>query len=174
MHKNGDFEVEENAKDYIAMHVYPNNEKGSKILAASGSLIRSTYSPEQSVMLYLEIKATEYFNLNKVLNLVLDQLDRKQDLFYQVRVFSSHPFEMNRIGKQFKMMEKVAITDCVGGGTPSSHLFYKNPQFLLYVDKSKFTNIAMAHQQFDVLLTFTAKNPEQAVKIFLCHASIGN
>jgi len=72
MHKNGDYEVEENAKDYIAMHVYPNNEKGTKILTAAGSLIRSTYSPEQSVMLYLEIKATEYFNLNKVLNLVLD------------------------------------------------------------------------------------------------------
>jgi len=76
MHKNGDFEIEENAKDYIAMHVYPNNEKGSKILTASNSLIRSHYSSEQSVMLYLEIKAAEYFNLNKVLNLVLDQLDR--------------------------------------------------------------------------------------------------
>ena len=46
MHKNGDYEVEENAKDYIAMHVYPNNEKGAKILTAAGSLIRSTYSPE--------------------------------------------------------------------------------------------------------------------------------
>jgi len=33
-------------------------------------------------MLYLELKSAEYFNLNKVLNLVLDQLDRQQDLFY--------------------------------------------------------------------------------------------
>jgi hypothetical protein len=46
MHKNGDFEVEENAKDYIAMHVYPNNEKGTKILTPTGCLIKSTYSPE--------------------------------------------------------------------------------------------------------------------------------
>ncbi len=103
MHKNGDFEIEENAKDYIAMHVYPSNEKGTKILTASNSLVRSHYSSEQSVMLYLEIKAAEYFNLNKVLNLVLDQLDRKQDLYYQVRVFSSYPFEMNLVGKQFKL-----------------------------------------------------------------------
>lgn len=99
VHKNDDFEPEENAKDYIAMHVYPNNEKGSKTLTASNSLLRSPYSSEQSVMLYLEIKAAEYFNLNKVLNLVLDQLERQQDLYYQVRVFSAYPFEMGRIGK---------------------------------------------------------------------------
>ena len=50
-------------------------------------------------MLYLKLKADEYFNINKVLNLVLDQMERRHDLFYQVRVFSSYPFEMNRIGK---------------------------------------------------------------------------
>jgi hypothetical protein len=72
MHKNGEFELEENAKDYIAMHVYPNNEKGTKILTAANSLIRSHYSSEQTVMLYLKINVAEYFNLNKVLNLVLD------------------------------------------------------------------------------------------------------
>jgi hypothetical protein len=33
-------------------------------------------------MLYLRLKASEYFNINKVLNLVLDQLDREHDLFY--------------------------------------------------------------------------------------------
>ena len=46
MHKDGQHEEEENAKDYIAMHVYPNNDKGSKILTAANSLIRSTYSSE--------------------------------------------------------------------------------------------------------------------------------
>jgi len=76
MHKDGGFEVEENAKDYIAMHVYPNNEKGTKVLTPKNSLIRSSYSSAQTVMLYLRLKAEEYFNINKVLNLVLDQLDR--------------------------------------------------------------------------------------------------
>ena len=135
-HKNGDFEAEENAKDYIAMHVYPNNEKNRKVTSASGSLVRSTYSPEQTVMLYLRLKAHEYFNLNKVLNLVLDELDREQDLFYQVKVFSSYPFEMQRIGKEFTNSQKIAVPDVVGGGVPSSNTFYKNPQYLVYLDQS--------------------------------------
>jgi len=33
-------------------------------------------------MLRLKLKEMEYFSMNKVLNLVLDQLDRKQDLYY--------------------------------------------------------------------------------------------
>jgi len=37
------------------------------------------------------------------------------------------------------------VEDCVGGGTPSSHVFYKNPQFLLYINKSAFPNPAMAN-----------------------------
>ena len=76
MHKGGAYEKEEDSKDFIAMHVYPNNEKNTKILTPSGSLVRSHYSPEQTVMLYLKLKTSEYFNLNKVLNLVLDQMDR--------------------------------------------------------------------------------------------------
>lgn len=71
-HRDGTFEDEENAKDYIAMHVYPNNEKGTKVLTTGNSLVRSTYSGEQTVMLKLHLKASEYFNINKVLNLVLD------------------------------------------------------------------------------------------------------
>ena len=134
MHKDGSYEVEENAKYYIAMHVYPNGEKGTKVLTPINSLIRSHYSSEQTVMLYLKLKADEYFGINKVLNLVLDQMDRTQDLFYQVRVFSSYPFEMQRIGKQFSVSEKIQVPDCIGGGVPSSHHFYKNPQFLVCVD----------------------------------------
>lgn len=48
MHKNGEFEAEENSKDYIAMHVYPNSEKGTKVLTTGSSLIRSKYSSEQT------------------------------------------------------------------------------------------------------------------------------
>lgn len=46
MHKDGKFETEENSKDYIAMHVYPNDTKGNKIVTPSNSLIRSHYSSE--------------------------------------------------------------------------------------------------------------------------------
>jgi hypothetical protein len=45
-HKDGSFEVEEDSKDYLAMHVYPNNEKNTKILSPTGSLIRSSYHNE--------------------------------------------------------------------------------------------------------------------------------
>jgi len=96
--KEGLFEEEEDRADYIAMHVYPNDgEKGSKILKAVNSLVRSTYRSEQTVMLYLQLpNAAEYLNSTKVLNLVLDAIDRKKDLFFNVRIFSTHPFEANR------------------------------------------------------------------------------
>lgn len=45
--KDGNFEEEEDRADYIAMHVYPNyGEKGSKVLKAINSLVRSTYRSE--------------------------------------------------------------------------------------------------------------------------------
>ena len=43
-HKNGEHEEEENAADSIAMHVYPNAERGTKILTNDNALIRSPYS----------------------------------------------------------------------------------------------------------------------------------
>lgn len=101
VHSNGDFEQEENSKDYMAMHVYPNDKKNQKIDLAGKSLIRSTYRSDQTVMLRMKLGIQEYFKLDKVLNLVLDQMDRTHDLYYQLRVFSSHPFEMNRIGQEF-------------------------------------------------------------------------
>lgn len=45
--KEGLYEDEEDSNDYIAMHVYPNNqEKGSKVLKAVNSLVRSSYRSE--------------------------------------------------------------------------------------------------------------------------------
>lgn len=43
-------------------------------------------------MLYLELPANEYFNTSKVLNLVLDQYQRKKDLFFNIKVHSNLPF----------------------------------------------------------------------------------
>ena len=45
--KEGLYEDEEDSNDYIAMHVYPDNqEKGSKVLKAVNSLVRSSYRSE--------------------------------------------------------------------------------------------------------------------------------
>lgn len=46
MHRDKSYEKEEDSKDYIAMHVYPNAEKNAKILTPTHSLIRSHYSSE--------------------------------------------------------------------------------------------------------------------------------
>ena len=71
-HKNGEIEDEENSKDYIALHVYPNKQEGSKVLIDKGALQRSSYSPEQTIKFSLELSAREYMNTGQVLNLVID------------------------------------------------------------------------------------------------------
>jgi|LauGreDrversion4_2_1035121.scaffolds.fasta_scaffold68705_1 hypothetical protein len=92
------FKDEDDKDDYLAMHVYPNNDiKGSKLYKAANAIIRSTYRSTQTVMLYLKLpNAQEYIDSNKLLNLVLDTMDRDTDLFFNVRIFSTHPFESNR------------------------------------------------------------------------------
>ena len=116
------------------MHVYPNSQgKGSKTLTASGAMVRSKYRSQQTIMLYLRLKAQEYFNINKVLNLVVDAIDRKKDLFYQVRIFSSYPFETGRCNGKYKTKLTLPFSG-IGGGVPSSPLFYKNPQWLVMID----------------------------------------
>ena len=103
VHSDGSNEDEEGSNDYIAMHVFNNPHKGQKILEDKNAVIRSTYSPETTIMLYLNLKANEYYSsLNNCLNLVLDQLDRKRDLFYNIRVFASAPFETGRAGTNWK------------------------------------------------------------------------
>ena len=46
MHKDGSFEDEEGALDYMALHVYKNKKKGEKVLGSERALKRSVYSPE--------------------------------------------------------------------------------------------------------------------------------
>ena len=68
------FKDEDDKDDYLAMHVYPNNDiKGSKLYKAANAIIRSTYRSTQTVMLYLKLpNAQEYIDSNKLLNLVSD------------------------------------------------------------------------------------------------------
>jgi len=111
--------------------------------------------------------------LNKVLNLVLDQLDRTQDLYYQVKVFSSHAFEMNRAGEEFQISQKIEIPSVMGGGTPSCMTFYRNPQFLISIDKDKFKNPALINNFFDIQVTYKTNDDNTSFKLFLCHAAKG-
>ena len=87
MHQNGVIEDEENSNDYIALHVYNSKQEGSKVQYEGEKHIkRSTYSPEQTMKLQLELPSSEYMNTGKVLNLVLDQLDRVNDLFFNIDI----------------------------------------------------------------------------------------
>lgn len=76
MHKDGSIEDEENSKDYMAMHVFDNPNKGVKMLIDRDCIQRSVYSPEQTTMLYLQLDKAQHFNTSNVLNLVLDQHKR--------------------------------------------------------------------------------------------------
>ena len=72
VHKDGSLEEEEDSKDYMAMHVFEHKTKGTKVLEDRKCMIRSTYSPEQTTMLYLQLEKSQFMNISQVLNLVLD------------------------------------------------------------------------------------------------------
>ena len=84
IHKDGSFEDEEKSSDYMAMHVFNNPTKGTKVLEDKNCHKRSVYSPEQTIMLLLSLEKAQYFNVGKVLNLVLDQHKRQKDLYYNI------------------------------------------------------------------------------------------
>ena len=60
VHSDGFSEEVENSKDYIALHVYNNNNKGQKVLEDRNCIKRSVYSPEQTIMLYLNLQSAEH------------------------------------------------------------------------------------------------------------------
>lgn len=105
MHPDGFCEDEESSKDYIAMHLYNNNNKGQKVLEDRNCIKRSKYSPCQTIMLYLSLSSADHLQQANVMNLVLDQLDRKRDLYFNVRVFSEAPFSLHRSSMQFKFKQ---------------------------------------------------------------------
>lgn len=105
-------------------------------------------------MQYLQLTASEYYNMPKVINLVLDQHQRKKDLFYNIRVFSNCPFMTTRASfGNLKSVVKLVVPNSKGGGTPSSPLFYTNPQFYFHFDRSKVSNPALV-DKIDTLITY--------------------
>ena len=108
------------------MHCYPNNGK-SKVLEDRNCVKKSKYSSTQTIMLYLDLPSQTYLHPQKVLNLVLDQLDRKKDLYFNVRVFSNVAFEVGRAGLNYKFRQEIIVPNTMGGGTANAPYFYKNP-----------------------------------------------
>lgn len=73
VHKDGSIEDEESSKDYISLHVYYSKTEAAKIKYESEPYLkRSSYSPEQTMKLSIELDTKEYLNTGKALNLVLD------------------------------------------------------------------------------------------------------
>mmetsp|Transcript_7314 Transcript_7314/g.6514 ORF Transcript_7314/g.6514 Transcript_7314/m.6514 type:complete len:140 (+) Transcript_7314:1384-1803(+) len=89
-------EDEEKAGDYIALHAYPNPAGFTKLLEDKHALEKSVYTNEQNYMLYLELPRSEYLNSQRVVNLVLDQHQRKKDLYYNIRVHSNFNFKLEK------------------------------------------------------------------------------
>ena len=175
VHTDGFQEEAESQKDYIAMHVYNNSNKGQKVLEDRNCIQRETYSPAQTVMLYLELNSAEHLTQTNVMNLVLDQHKRERDLYYNIRVFSQVPFSVNRSTMNFKHTQTITVPPCAGGGVPSSPLFYQNPQFLISCDRSKIVNWATASKvTFDTLFSYTTTDSKTHIKTFLCHSTAGN
>jgi calpain-7 len=133
-HPDGSHEDEEDSKDYLAMHCYPNNGK-AKVLEDRNCVKKSKYSSTQTIMLYLDLPSQTYLHPQKVLNLVLDQLDRKKDLYFNVRVFSNVAFEVGRAGLNYKFRQEILVPNTMGGGTANAPFFYKNPQFFIGADR---------------------------------------
>lgn len=86
------------------MHVYKNKTPGKKILNAGRPLIKSVYTNEQTVMLYIR-NMDKAELLQNQLCLVLDQLKRKKDLYYKVDIFSSLNFQAARLGKKYPWVQ---------------------------------------------------------------------
>jgi hypothetical protein len=83
----------EQASDYLAMHVFNCNTPGEKVLSASKPLIKSVYMSEQTVLLKIQgLDKAAYLDQGHLLNICLDQTERKRDLFYKLEIYSSHDF----------------------------------------------------------------------------------
>ena len=55
------------------MHVYKTDQVAGKTMSASNPLVKSTYTNEQTIMLYIQnLKSEDYIGTHNLLNLVLD------------------------------------------------------------------------------------------------------
>jgi hypothetical protein len=108
-------------------------------------------------MLYVQNLTTQdYLDTGKLLNLVLDQKDRKKDLFFKVEIYSTINFNSIRLGKKYLYKQEVQVPLIqINGGKPSCPFFFKNPQFLVKVDPNKFVDKQkLISTQVDVMLTY--------------------
>lgn len=109
-----------------------------------------------------------------MLNLVLDQHKRTKDLYYNIRVYASEPFETGRANLGYKYKQAIVVPACKGGGVPSSHDFYCNPQFMVAVDRDQIKNwTAVEAKPSEVLFTYKADDENTSCKLFLCRATVG-
>ena len=65
------------------MHVFPNEQGLGKVFEDRNALKKNVLTNEHDCMVYLYLPVHEYFNQQKVINLVLDQLKRTTDLYFK-------------------------------------------------------------------------------------------
>ena len=116
----------DNSGDYLALHICKDVEPGKKITGHGSYHTRSHYHSEQTHMVrVMNLEPSEYVNTGKMLNLVLDQTERKKNLYYKIDVFSSVNFNCQRLGQKFKYRQTFDIAaNTFNGGRRSSPFFY--------------------------------------------------
>lgn len=109
-------------------------------------------------MLYM--KGSEVDLLSKELCLILDQLQRKKDLYFKVEIFSSYNFVAGRLGKTFANKQTLQVPQIgMSGGAPSCPFFYKNPQYAICLDSSKIIDKqSILGLQNEVIVTYNSTN----------------
>jgi len=63
--------------------VFPNEQGLGKVFEDRSALEKSVLTNEHDCMVYLYLPVQEYFNQQKVINLVLDQHKRTTDLYFK-------------------------------------------------------------------------------------------
>lgn len=122
------------------------------------------------------LQASEFVNNESaLLNLILDQTERFKDLFFKVEIFSSMEFLSSKLGKKLAFKYDLPVpTIPVSGGTPSDPFFYKNPQFLVQIDQTKFLDKSkILNTQVETMLSYTS-NQDASVKLFLCKTKVND
>lgn len=104
---------------------------------------------------------------------MLDQTERTRDLYFKVEIFSCCDFTATRLGKKYAYRYELPVPQlALSGGTPNDPFFYKNPQYVVQLDHSKFLDKAKVLQtNVDAVLSLTSNaGTDASVKLFLCKA----
>lgn len=156
--------------NYIGMHVFPNDYGSGKILEDRNAIEKNVLTNEQDCMVYMYLPVNEYFGRQKVLNLVIDQYKRTTDLYFNVKIYASHPFVMRKAEDGLKYKYDLRVEEQLGGGVPSDPTFYANPQFSFYLDKTKCFNGGTGVDAMNVILSYESTSGA-SVKLFLLKAN---